>query len=146
MLPLRYQILGHFLVGLLVGYLLNLALTPVESEIEKKSEPFTTQSEMLAVSFVLHRDAPPEITDVQLLAEARVSVTQPGDYALSLKGEHGQTLYTLPFRATFIKPGEPPRIADEIHLILVVPGGRDIARVVLTAPQGAAEYALTPSP
>lgn len=144
MLPLRYQILGHLLVGLLVGYLLNLALAPVETEIERKSRPFTTQSGMLAVSLVLHRDAPPEIVAVQPLAEGRVSVAQPGDYTLSLQDKRGRTLYALPFRATFLLPGEPPRPTDEIHLILVVPAGEDVARLAVAGPQGSAEYELAP--
>lgn len=144
MLPLRYQVLGHLLVGLLVGYLLNLALTPVESEIERKSRPFTTQSGMLAVSLLLHRDAPPEIVAVQPLAEGRVSVTQPGDYALSLQDKRGRTLYMLPFRATFLLPGEPPQVTDEIRLIFVIPTVQDAARIVVTGPQGSAEYELTP--
>jgi hypothetical protein len=143
MLPLRYQLVGHLLVGLLVGYLLRLALTPAGSEIERKSEPFTTQSGMLAVTLVLHRDAPPEIVEVRPLAQGRISVAQPGEYTLALQDVQGQTLYALPFRAVFLQPGDPPRPANDVRRIFVVPAGRDAARIVITGPQGSATRELS---
>src|SRR3990172_4858401 len=143
MMPLRYQILGHLLVGLLVGYLLNLAMTPPVPEIERKSEPFVTQRDMLAVTVTLHRSAAPEITDVQLLEQGRVSIMQPGDYALVLLDADGEALYTNSFRATFLRPGEPPRLADEIRRIFVVPYAQEVVRIVVAGPQGSDEYELS---
>src|SRR5262245_7969319 len=104
MLPLRYQILGHLLVGVLSGWLLALALAPPPG-ISDKAVPFTTQSGMLAVTVELRPNSPPVIVSVDPLPAGRVSVTQTGDYTLSLLDAEGETLYVLPFRVSYVVPG-----------------------------------------
>lgn len=143
MLPLRYQLLGHLLIGLLVGALLNFALGPSVPEVERKSQPFTTQADMLAVTVLLHRNSAPEIIQVQPLPEGRVSVTPPGDYILALQDAQGGILYALDFRATFLTPGDPPRPTNDVRRTLVVPFSQEVNAVVISGPEGSAVQELT---
>lgn len=143
MLPLRFQIVGHLIVGFLVGALLSLALRPNQLEVERKAVPFTTRSGMLMVTLTLHRNGLPEIISVQPLDHGRLTVVQPGDYTLSLEDKDGQSLYALPFRAIFLLPGEPPRPVDTIRLIFVVPAGSEVSHILVTGPQGSASYELS---
>ncbi len=145
MLPLRYQIPGHFLVGLLIGCLLSLAFPATPSEIERKAQPFTTQEGMLLVRIRVHRNAPPEILAVQPLAEGRATATTEGDYALSLLDARGRILLTRAFTVTFVLPGEPPRATDTVETLLIVPVTPEVTMLRLSAPQGAAEYQLAPT-
>lgn len=142
MLPLRAQIFGSFLAALLCGALLSLAFSPAQSELERKSQPFTTQAGMLAVSLRLHRQAAPEILVLQPLESGRISTLLPGDYALELLDGQGRSLYSLPFQAVFLRSGEPPELLDELRLVLVIPLTSQARSVRLSGPQGQAEMAL----
>lgn len=143
MLPFRYQLLGHLVIGLLAGALLNSALDPSMPEIERKSRPFTTQSDMLAVTILLHRNAVPEVIQVQPLSEGRVTVTPPGEYSLALQDAQGQTLYSLSFRVTFVMPGDPPIATDDVRRIFVAPFSQDVSAVIISGPEGSAVQKLT---
>lgn len=141
MLPFRIQLFGHLAVTLLLAILLNFGLQPGPSELEQKSTPFTTQAEMLAVTAVLFPDKPPQISEVQYLEEGRLSLAQPGSYAIALQDEAGQDLYHLSFRVTFTMPGLSQEL-DEARQVFVIPAVRDGAQLLLSAPQGDAVYIL----
>jgi len=83
MIRLRYLILTYLVIAIASGYLLDSALGLSVGEIERKSQPFTNHSNMLAISVLLSKDVPPEILNVTPLEEGRVSVVQPGNIRLS---------------------------------------------------------------
>lgn len=142
MLPWRYQILGHLLAGLLIGSLLALGLQAAPAATAERARPFVTHADMLAVTVLLRRDAPPEVLAVTPLAAGRISAAAPGDYQLTVEDAHQNALYTQSFRAVFLRPGEPPVPVDEVRVILVVPGGRAAARVAVSGPHGSAHCDL----
>lgn len=141
LLSFRYQLLGHLIIGLAVSLLLTLALAPLEPELEGRSAPFITQSNMLAVTVVVYPDAPPEIQHVQPLAEGRISVTQPGGYTLSLQNEQDEMLHSLSFRATFTIPGLGR--LEENRLIFVVPHIEAATQIVVVGPQGSTSFPMS---
>ena len=141
LLPFRYQLLGHLIAALVVSLLLTLALAPAETEPEGRSAPFTTQSDMLTVTVAVYPDAPPEILGVQPLNEGRISVTQPGDYTLSLQNEKDETLHSLSFRASFNIPGLGR--LEENRLIFVFPHSVGAEQFVVAGPQGSTSYPLS---
>lgn len=143
MLPFRYQLLGHLSVALLLAVLLNVALQPVDSapDNQQRATPFTTQADMLAVTVAVYQDAPPQILEVQPLAAGRISITQPGPYALALADEAGQALYELSFRVAFVLPGLGEKM-DEARQTLVLPAIAGAVELVLTGPQGEIRYQL----
>lgn len=140
---LRAQLLGHLVASITLAALLGLAMGPTASAPAREAEPFTTQTEVLAVTVVVRRTAPPAITAVQPLARGRLSVTRPGDHQLRVEDAAGRTLYELSFRAGFVMPGIPGEAFDAMRLTFVVPAGEDVARIVVTGPQGTATHALT---
>ena len=135
-LPFRIQIAGHLITGLLLAFLLNLALTPAELSVEQKKQPFTTQNNMLAVTVLLHKSAPPEIIGIQALDKGRISVVQPGQYVLRLKDGSEKILYSLSFRAVFLEPGDPPQPTDETRMIFGVPAGKNVRWLEIDGPAG----------
>lgn len=145
MIPFRYQLLGHIVVALLLAGLLKLALAPSApppTTIERKATPFTTQSGMLAVTVAVHRDAPPQILEVQPLAQGRLSTATGGPYQLALEDSEGQPLFTLSFQVSFVVPGLHEE-TDEVRQIFVLPGGPEAARLSLRGPNGEAAYELS---
>lgn len=142
MLPFRYQLIGHLCVGVVVGFLLSLTFIPVKAEIQQKTTPFVTQENMLAVSILIHKNSPPEIVKVQSLTQGRISIVQPGDYTLVLQDKANIKIYELPFRVLFLQPGDPPLSTDTVHMILVVPNSKDVNKIIITSPQGSADFEL----
>jgi hypothetical protein len=144
MIPFRYQLLGHLVIALLLSLLLNVALQPTGGapDIGRKATPFTTQADMLAVTVAVYPEAPPQILDVQPLETGRLSVTQPGPYALTLEAEDEEALYRLSFRATFVMPGLRQEL-DEARPVFVLPAVGEAVRLVLSGPPGEAVYPLT---
>jgi len=140
LLPFRYQFLGHLIVALALSLLLAQILAPLNPQPGDKLAPFTTRSEMLAVTVAVYPEAPPEILAVQPLDEGRLSVTQPGEYTLSLENEQGESLYSLSFRATFNIPGLGR--LEENRLIFVLPHGESAKQLVIAGPPGSAAYPL----
>ena len=128
-------------IVLLAGFL-NLALVAAAAESGRKIEPFTTRTGLLAVTVVVHRNAPPEITTVEPLSAGRLSVTQAGEYTLTVENAQGQPVYVLPFQAVFVMPGIHRASLDEMRVILVVPGGEDVVRIVVAGPEGTGVYQL----
>ncbi len=145
MLSLRSQLSGHLLVTAFVTLLLKLALGMPISEVERKATPFTTQQGMLAVTLVLHQEAPPEVISVQPLEAGRLSVAQPGPYSLRLEDAEARVLYTLSFDSSFVMPGIHRASLDQMRLVFVVPASTEIVRIVAEGPQGSTEYDL-PTP
>lgn len=143
MIPLRLQLLGHLMVGVVVSLLLHLTIGGGDSEWERKAQPFTTQNDMLAVSVVLHRDRAPEIVEVQPLPQGRPTVTQPGEYRLMVENSQGHSLYEMPFKVSFTMPGIHSASFDEMRFQLVIPSGPDAARLVVEGPQGNGTYDLS---
>jgi hypothetical protein len=142
MMPFRYQLLGHLCAGLLVGFLLSMVFKPPEKEINQKTTPFITQKNMLAVSMVLHRDSRPEIVSIQPLSEGRLSIVQPGNYNIILQDNSGKQLFKLPFHVLFLQPGDPPQPTDTVRMILVIPNSGTVQKVILSGPQGSAEFVI----
>ena len=141
LLQFRYQFFGHLIIGLMVSLRLTLALAPLEPELEGRSAPFTTQSNMLAVTVVVYPDALPKIQQVQSLAEGRISVTQPGDYTLSVQNEQDEMLHSLSFRATFTIPGLGR--LEENRLIFVIPHIEAATQIVVAGPQGSISFPMS---
>jgi hypothetical protein len=143
MIPFRYQIFGNLIVALAISFLLRYAFQSGEGEIERKAEPFTTQPGMLMVRLRLHKSAPPEILELQILEQGRVSVVFPGEYTITLKNRANQTIHSISFQAIFVIPGDPPVPTDEIERIFVLPLSEQVEWVEVSGPAGIAEAQIT---
>jgi hypothetical protein len=142
MIPFRYQLLGHLFITTCLVVLLHLAPPNRESIPDDKTRPYITHADMLVVTVLAHHNGPPEIMSVQPLAEGRISVTQPGDYALILQDNNTEPLYTLSFQVAFTIPGLHQDL-EENQLIFVLPGHEQASSLLVSGPYGSSVYDLS---
>lgn len=140
-IPYRYILTGHILIGLLMGFILNLGIHPQDDN--QRQRPFTTQDKMLAVTIRFKKDAPPEVVKTLNLEQGRITIMQPGDCTLTMLDAGRKSLYSLSFRVVFMLPGEPPTPADETYLTFVLPDLTNARWLEISTPQGKTLFDLS---
>ena len=143
MMPFRFQLMGSLACGILVGLLLTYAVGLAGGDMSERTQPFITQSDMLMVTILFFDDAAPEVVEIVPLDKGRITVTPAGPYSLSLLDQNEQALFRLPYNVVFVKPGEPPKITDQVELTIVIPSLPEAVRLVVDGPTGKAQVDLS---
>jgi hypothetical protein len=85
------------------------------------------------------RQAPPQIIGLTRLSEGRITELRDGNGSLKILDQQHNVLYENKFLVVFTN-GEPPKIVDQLTLILVMPAIENAYSVEIITPQGETSY------
>lgn len=134
------RVIGCLLVGALAAFLLRYGLVGPGASLQQKSVPLQTHANMLMVRCAFYPETPPEIKELELLEEGRVTlISVEGDYAIELLDQEGQVRYRQAFKVVFVEMTDPPSLLDQVERVFVLPYSPEVRTVRLVTPQGQIE-------
>ncbi len=141
--PIQLQVLLSVIFALASGYLFEgagiIAGTPAQI-FSTTPQPFETTSGLLSVSLRFHRNAVPEVLQVEPLEAGRLTVTQGGECLVNLQDGNGKDIYTLSVAVVFVRSEGGSR--ESVDRIVVLPNDASARRLVVKCPQGEVSYDL----
>ncbi len=96
---------------------------------------------MVRIQFFL--DSPPKILKATYLQQGRITPFDQGDYQIEILSAGGDVLFTGNFVINFLQ-GDPPRAADNVTTILMIPAIDQATQFRLKTPQGETIYDIQP--
>lgn len=143
-LVFQLQFLLAVVFALLCGWLLGaprVDATTSQPLVSPGDLPplFTNVSGVWMVRVRINRTEAPQILEVVVLDEGRLSATQGGDNRLYVVDAVGNVLFTLEFHAQFSAPDFGATVND-VEKLLIIPAVQDGKMIVVTSPQGETSY------
>lgn len=139
---LQMQFFLGLLLALLLGWIYETPLVVIEQEAQ--SVPlFKDLSGGWRVEVRFSKDKPPEILEVQVLEEIRLTpVSNPGDYLVAVLDKNGQELYSLKFNVYFMRTGSSISL-DVVDMTLIIPYFNNVSEIVIRSPQGEVHHVIS---
>lgn len=139
---LQMQFFLGLLLALLLGWIYETPLVVIEQEA--LSVPlFKDLSGGWRVEVRFSKDKPPEILEVQVLEEIRLTpVSNPGDYLVAVLDKNGQELYSQKFNVYFMRTGSSLSL-DVVDMTLILPFFNNVSEIVIRSPQGEVHHVIS---
>ncbi len=131
------------MASLLMGFLLQLQPRLVPgAQAEPTAAPFQTLDKTWLVRVRFHAAALPEIMNVSLIDEGRISVLETGTEKIQLVAGNGTVLYEQAFHVNFLV-SELSEPAEQVTLFFSLPAVQGAALIRVQTSQGEVTYELT---